>query len=92
MVVDAYQLFVNDQLSSGPTHLDYQPRSSKSRVSTQANQEQKPLLVPKPSEEKEIRIVTKRRTAIPKCHSILTIRDFPPIHRRFNLYLSDEQK
>jgi hypothetical protein len=50
------------------------------------------LLVPKPIEEKEIRVATKRKTAIPKYRSILVIRDFPPIPGRFNSYLSDEEK
>jgi hypothetical protein len=43
-------------------------------------------------EGKETCLVTKRRTAVPKNHNISTIRDFPPIPRRFNPYLSDEQK
>jgi hypothetical protein len=46
----------------------------------------------KPSEEKETHITIKRRTAVPKRRSISTIRDFPPIPGRFNLYLSNEQK
>jgi hypothetical protein len=44
------------------------------------------------TEGKETCLVTKRRTAVPKYHSISAIRDFPPIPRRFNPYLSDEQK
>jgi hypothetical protein len=36
--------------------------------------------------------VTKKRLAIPKYRSITAIRDFPPIPRRFNPYLSDERK
>jgi hypothetical protein len=70
----------------------YQPRSGKRRVSTQANQELKPLPVPKLVEEKEIRVATKRKTAVPNYRSILAIRDFPPISGRFNPYLSDEEK
>jgi hypothetical protein len=62
-----------------PYALGYQPHFGKHRVSTQANQEWKPLLVPKPVEEKEIRVATKRKTVIPKYCSILAIRDFPPI-------------
>jgi hypothetical protein len=65
----------------------YQPRSSKHRVLIQAN-----LPVPKPTEEKEIHVATKKRTTIPKCRSILVIRDFPPIPERFNPFLNDEQK
>jgi hypothetical protein len=48
--------------------------------------------LPKPIEDKEIRIATKRRTVVPKRRSISTIRDFPPIPGRFNPYLNDEQK
>jgi hypothetical protein len=74
----------------GPYAPRYQPRSGKHRDSTQADQGPKPL--PKPSEEKEIRIATKKRTAVPKRRSISAIRDFPPIPGRFNPYLSNEQK
>jgi hypothetical protein len=74
----------------GPYAPGYQPRSGKHRDSTQADKGPKPLF--KPSEEKETRITTKRRTAIPKRRSISTIRDFPPIPGRFNPYLSNEQK
>jgi hypothetical protein len=68
----------------------YQPRSGKRRDSIQADQEPKSL--PKPIEEKKIRVATKRRTAVPKSRSISTIRDFPPIPGRLNPYLSDEEK
>jgi hypothetical protein len=50
------------------------------------------LLVPKPVEEKEICVATKRKMAVPKYSSILAIRDFPPIPGRFNPYLNDEKK
>jgi hypothetical protein len=76
----------------GPYAPKYQPRSSKRRVSTQANQEPKSSPVPKPDEGKEARLVTKRRSIVPKYRSISAIRDFPPIPRRFNPYLNDEQK
>jgi hypothetical protein len=56
----------------GPYAPGYQPRSGKHRDSTQVDQGPKPL--PKPSEEKEIHIATKRRTIVPKCRSISTIR------------------
>jgi hypothetical protein len=69
-----------------------QPRFGKCRVSTQANQELKPLLVPKPVEEKEVCVATKRKTVVLKYLSILAIRDFPLIPRRFNPHLSDERK
>jgi hypothetical protein len=46
----------------------------------------------KPSEKKETRITTKRRTTVPKRRSISVIRDFPPIPERFNPYLSNEQE
>jgi hypothetical protein len=36
--------------------------------------------------------VTKRRSAVPKYHSISAIRDLLLIPKRFNPYLSDEQK
>jgi hypothetical protein len=68
----------------------YQPRSGNHRDSTQDDKGPKPLL--KLSEEKETRIATMRRTAAPKCRSILVIRDFPPIPGRFNPYLNNEQK
>jgi hypothetical protein len=68
----------------------YQPRSGKHRNSTQDDKGSKPLL--KLSEEKEMRIATTKRTAIPKRRSISAIRDFPPIPGRFNPYLSNEQK
>jgi hypothetical protein len=74
----------------GPYVPRYQPRSGKHRESTQANQEPKPS--PKPIEDKEIRIATKRRTTVPKHRCISAIRDFSPIPGRFNPYLSDEQK
>jgi hypothetical protein len=70
----------------------YQPRSGEHRVSTQANQEPKPLPIPKPVKGKKVRVATKRKLAVPKYHSISTIRDFPPILGRFNPYLSDERK
>jgi hypothetical protein len=76
----------------GPYAPGYERRSGKRRVSTQANQELKPLPVPKQVEEKEVRVATKRRTADPKYRSILVIQDFPHIPRRFNPYLSDEKK
>jgi hypothetical protein len=34
----------------------------------------------------------KKRSVVPKYHSISVIRDFPPIPERFNPYLSDEKK
>jgi hypothetical protein len=37
-------------------------------------------------------VVTKKRTSIPKYHNVSAIRDFPPIPKRFNPYLSAEQK
>jgi hypothetical protein len=74
----------------GPYTPGYQPRSSKHRDSTQADKGLKPL--PKPSEEKQTHITTKRRIAIPERRSILAIRDFPLIPGRFNPYLSNEQK
>jgi hypothetical protein len=73
----------------GPYAPEYQPHFGKHRVSTQANQELKPLPIPKPVEQKEIHVATKRKTAVPKYHSISAIRDFPPIPGRFNPYLSD---
>jgi hypothetical protein len=72
----------------GPYALGHQPRSGKRKVSTQAYQE----LKPKPYEEKEIHVATKRKTAVPKYRSISAIRDFSPIPGRFNHYLSDEEK
>jgi hypothetical protein len=72
----------------GPYAPRYQPRSGNHRDSTQDDKGPKPLL--KLSEEKEMRIATKRRTVVPKRHSISAIRDFPPIPRRFNPYLSNE--
>jgi hypothetical protein len=77
-------------LEFGPYALGYQPRSGNHRDSTQDDKGPEPLL--KLSEEKETRIATKRRTAVPKSHSISAIRDFPPIPGRFNPYLSNEQK
>jgi hypothetical protein len=74
----------------GPYTPGYQPRSGKHRDSTQADKGSKPL--PKPGEEKETHIATKRRTTVPKHRSILAIRDFLPIPGRFNPYLSNEQK
>jgi hypothetical protein len=74
----------------GPYALGYQPRSGNHKDSTQDDKGPKPLL--KLSEEKEMHIATKRRTAVPKCRSISAIRDFPPIPGRFNPYLSNEQK
>jgi hypothetical protein len=74
----------------GPYTPRHQPRSGKHRDSTQADKGLKPL--PKPSEEKETHITTKRRTVVPKRRSISAIRDFPPIPKRFNPYLSNEQK
>jgi hypothetical protein len=71
---------------------EYQPRSGKCKVSTQANQKPKSSLVPLLDEGNETCLVTKMRTTVPKNHSISTIRDFPPIPRRFDPYLSDEQK
>jgi hypothetical protein len=68
----------------------YQPRTSKHRDSTQDDKGPKPL--PKPIEGKEVCIATKRRTVVPKRRSISVIRDFPPIPRRFNPYLNNEQK
>jgi hypothetical protein len=76
----------------GPYAPRYQPRSGECRVSTQANQELKPLPVPKPVEGKEVHVATKRRPNVPKYRSISVIRDFPPIPKRFNPYLSDERK
>jgi hypothetical protein len=68
----------------GPYAPGYQPRFGKRRVSTQANQELKPLPVPKPVEENEIHVATKRKIDIPKYRSISAIRDFPPIPGRFS--------
>jgi hypothetical protein len=76
----------------GPYVSGYQPRSSECRVSTWANQELKPLPVPKLVEGKEAHVATKKRLAVPKHRSILTIRYFPPIPGRFNPHLSDERK
>jgi hypothetical protein len=70
----------------------YQPHSSKRRVFAQANQEPKSSPVPKLDEGKEMHLVTKRRTTVPKYRSISAIRDFPPIPGRFNPYLSEEEK
>jgi hypothetical protein len=89
MVVNAYQLFSNGQLSSNPTCLDTNLVLVR-RDSTQADQDLKPS--PKPIEDKEIRVATKRRTTVPKRRSISAIRDFPPILGWFNPYLSGEQK
>jgi hypothetical protein len=75
-----------------PYALGYQPRSSKRRVSTRANQEPKPSPTPEPVEGKKTRIEPKKKPAIPKYRSISAIRDFPPIPGRFNLHLSDERK
>jgi hypothetical protein len=50
------------------------------------------LPITKSVEEKEIRVATKRRMAIPKYRSMSAIRDFPLIPRSFNPYLSDEKK
>jgi hypothetical protein len=74
----------------GPYTPGYQPRSGKHRNSTQADKRLEPLL--KPGEERETRITTKKRTAVPKRRNISAIRDFPPIPGRFNPYLSNEQK
>jgi hypothetical protein len=74
----------------GPYAPGYQPRFGNHRDSTQDDKGLEPLL--KLSEEKETRIGTKRRTAVPKRRSILAIRDFSPIPGRFNPYLSNEQK
>jgi hypothetical protein len=75
-----------------PYALGYQPCSSKCRVSTQANQELKPLPVPKLVKEKEVRVIAKRKIAVPKYRIVFAIRDFPPIPGRFNPYLSDDRK
>jgi hypothetical protein len=72
----------------GPYTPGYQPRSGKHRDSTQADKGPAPLF--KPSEEKGTHITTKRRTVVPKRHSISAIRDFPPIRGRFNPYLNNE--
>jgi hypothetical protein len=74
----------------GPYAPGYQPCSGKHRNSTQANKRPKPLL--KPSEERETRITTKRRTVVPKRRSISAIQDFPPIPGKLNPYLTNEQK
>jgi hypothetical protein len=74
----------------GPYVPEYQPRSGKRKASTQVNQKPKSSLVPKPDEGKETRLVTKRRSVVPKYRSISTIQDFPPIPERFNPYRSDE--
>jgi hypothetical protein len=50
----------------GPYAPRYQPRSGEGKVSTRANQELKPLHVPKPIEGKGVRVATKRRLAVPK--------------------------
>jgi hypothetical protein len=76
----------------GPYAPGYQPRSGKLKVSTQANQEPKSSPIPKLDEGKETRLVTKRRTAIPKYRNISVIRDFSPIPERFNPYLNDKEK
>jgi hypothetical protein len=76
----------------GPYAPGYQPRFCKSKVSTQANQEPKSSLVLETDKEKEICAATKKRSAVPKCRSILAIRDFPPIPGRFNPYISEERK
>jgi hypothetical protein len=75
-----------------PYALGYQPCSGKHRVSTRANQELKSSPIPKPVEGKEACIVTKKKPAVPKYRRISAIRDFPPIHGRFNPHLSDEKK
>jgi hypothetical protein len=67
---------------------EYQPCFGERRVSTRANQELKPLPVPKLVEGNEVCVATKKRAA----RSISVIRDFPPILGRFNPYLSDERK
>jgi hypothetical protein len=64
----------------GPYAPGYQPCSGKRRDSTQVDQEPKPL--PKPIEEKEAHVATKKRTTVPKRRSISAIRDFPPIPGR----------
>jgi hypothetical protein len=74
----------------GPYTPGYQPRSGKHRDSTQVDKGPEPLL--KPGEEREMRIIIRRRTAVPKRRSISAIRDFPPILGRFNPYLSNERK
>jgi hypothetical protein len=56
------------------------------------NQKPKSSLVPKLDKGKEARVATKKRSAVPKRCSISAIRDFPPIPRRFNPYISDERK
>jgi hypothetical protein len=71
MVVDASQTVREWPAEFGPYTPGYQPRSGKHRNSTQADKRPKPLL--KPSEEKETCITTKRRTAVPKRHSISAI-------------------
>jgi hypothetical protein len=76
MVVDAYRLFASGQLSSNLMH----PSTNLALV----NVGFQPI--------KEARVVTKKRPTIPKYRSISAIRDFPPISRRFNPYLSDERK
>jgi hypothetical protein len=59
-----------------PYALGYQPRSGEHRVSTQANQEQKPSPISKAVEGKEIQAIIKKKPAIPKYRSISTIQ-FP---------------
>jgi hypothetical protein len=76
----------------GPYAPRYQPRSCEHKVSTRANQELKPLLVPKPVEGIEAHVATKKRPTIPKYRSILALLDFPPIPGKFNPHLSDKRK
>ena len=79
-------------LKFGPYAPGYQPRSGKSRVSTRANQELRPSLIPELKEGEGALIATKKKQAVPKRRRILVIQDFPPIPRRFNPHLCDKRK
>ena len=76
----------------GPNAPGYQPCSGERRVSTGANQELRPLPVPRPVEGKEARATNKKRLVVPTYHSISVIQDFPPILGIFNPHLSNLRK
>jgi hypothetical protein len=71
----------------------YQPRSDKRRVSTRLIQELEPSLAPKPIMEKKARAAPKEGSVVVKWkpHNVSVIRDFSPILKKFNPYLSEER-
>ena len=72
----------------------HQPRSNKSRVLTWLIQELNPLPVPKPIKEKKARAAPKEGLGVVKWkrRSVSAIRDFPPVPKNFNPYLSEETR